>query len=745
MLTRLTVFSVSILLLSSTANAQRIHSASPGHLQEATLISNPCPTFSWGQVKNADGYELVVFSVLDTVQSGRNAFEEYAEQQEPIVQTVIPTKAFSWTPANEQCLGDGARYVWFVRGTGEEASAEWSPGRYFTLDIHNGELAETIRQEVDLQLRRSDTWQQLVQQMAQTQASGIKPVRQVHQDTRERFAADNSRGAAGRTMVKDAGGTLGLSPQALPVTTFPDPAAFRISSPNGVLFDDPSYSLFSPVGGSGGIPAEGGGARMMWYPARAAFRAGSVSGGQWDGDRVLSGSLAFTDGSVEVSGTGTAFKSELAVGDRIVLEANIFFGGVVATIASDTKLTLFSAVSQTLSGPVSRIRIGDGSVAMGSSPIAGGDASIATGFRTIASGTVSTAMGGDTLASGNASTALGRNTVASGDASTAMGKRTVASNDAETVVGKYNTTANGRLFTVGNGTSASNSDAFVVQTDADTAIGLSDPLTRLHVVDIINSDSASPRNYVGLIENIATGTSADVLALKIGTTSDPQTQANFVGFFNGNNTLVGEIQGNNSGGVSYASTGGDYAEYLPLQDPAEALDAGDIVGVYAGAISRDTTASAQLMVITDRAAVVGNMPRGDARSQAHRAVAFVGQLPVKVRGKVRAGDVIVASGRSDGTGRAVKIAELAALHDAKIVGRAWSASEDPGLKKVQVAVGLDHTDMAISQIKHLQDAYLWQQQEIAMLRMELDQYKQLASEIERLKGLLQPQLLVNKQ
>jgi hypothetical protein len=35
-------------------------------------------------------------------------------------------------------------------------------------------------------------------------------------------------------------------------------------------------------GNSFSIPAEGGGTRLMWYPSRAAFRAGYVNGTQWD-------------------------------------------------------------------------------------------------------------------------------------------------------------------------------------------------------------------------------------------------------------------------------------------------------------------------------------------------------------------------------------------------------------------------------------------------------------------------------
>lgn len=53
------------------------------------------------------------------------------------------------------------------------------------------------------------------------------------------------------------------------------------------------------------------------------------------------------------------------------------------------------------------------------------------------------------------------------------------------------------------------------------SMGHSTPLTRLHVVDDINGNGSIPANYVALIDNIATGVTPDVLALRIGTTGNP--------------------------------------------------------------------------------------------------------------------------------------------------------------------------------------------------------------------------------
>lgn len=111
----------------------------------------------------------------------------------------------------------------------------------------------------------------------------------------------------------------------------------------------------------------------------------------------------------------------------------------------------------------------------------------------------------------------------------------------------------------------------------------------------------------------------------------------------------------------------------------------------------------------------------------------------KVRGIVNAGDVIVTSGKQDGTGIAVPVDVLTQLDQSQIVGRAWASSNDPGLKKIMVAVGLDYTDLAMTQIRQLQAEVASLQQELqqyrhlASLQQELQQYKQLAMEVAELK------------
>ncbi|HOY30936.1 MAG TPA: hypothetical protein PKW80_03565 [Bacteroidales bacterium] len=211
-----------------------------------------------------------------------------------------------------------------------------------------------------------------------------------------------------------------------------------------VLFDGVLKSL-NPVE----PPVSGAGTRMMWYPDKAAFRAGKVNGTNWDKDSI--GYFSFA------AGINTKAK-----------------GSYSMAMGYDARAT------------------GAASIAMGGSK-ASGDYSTAMGFNTTASGNYSTAMGDLTTATGGGSTAMGLNSVASGTYSTAMGLYTTAPSYGETVIGSYNTqytpasslewNSGDRLFVIGNGTGAGDrSNAVTVFKSGKVGIGTSTPENKLHVV-----------------------------------------------------------------------------------------------------------------------------------------------------------------------------------------------------------------------------------------------------------------------
>src|ERR1700741_4087931 len=63
---------------------------------------------------------------------------------------------------------------------------------------------------------------------------------------------------------------------------------FRVNVDAGALFG----GVYDGDASGSGIPMEGAGTRMMWYPRKGAFRAGGISGTQWDAANIGDYSVA---------------------------------------------------------------------------------------------------------------------------------------------------------------------------------------------------------------------------------------------------------------------------------------------------------------------------------------------------------------------------------------------------------------------------------------------------------------------
>jgi hypothetical protein len=172
------------------------------------------------------------------------------------------------------------------------------------------------------------------------------------------------------------------------------------------------------------------------------------------------------------------------------------------------------------------------------------------------------------------------------------------------------------------------------------------------------------------------------------------------------------------GGVTYASKGADYAEWLEKEDINQIIDNGQIVGVKNGKISLNTDDADQVMAISVMPVVIGNMP-DTTRQEDFEKVAFIGQTPVWVVGTVESGDFIIASGKNDGFGIAISPDELALEHVSKIVGKAWEESNKV-VNLVNVAVGLKTNDV----VSILQQT----EKNVTNLSSRLDKLEQLVSD-----------------
>ncbi|MDX1410042.1 MAG: hypothetical protein R3330_17955, partial [Saprospiraceae bacterium] len=164
----------------------------------------------------------------------------------------------------------------------------------------------------------------------------------------------------------------------------------------------------------------GAGTRMMWYPEKAAFRAGNLHPTRstyWDKDSI--GYYSFALGQ-DVRATG---------------ENAIAFGKLANAAGKEA-------------------------IAIGNSD-AIGNFSIALGANNTSTGIGALATGNSTLASGTRASAFGQHTVASGHFSAALGERTIAGAKNVLAIGRYNTGAGNTgswvdydpLFEIGMGTS----------------------------------------------------------------------------------------------------------------------------------------------------------------------------------------------------------------------------------------------------------------------------------------------------
>jgi hypothetical protein len=268
-------------------------------------------------------------------------------------------------------------------------------------------------------------------------------------------------------------------------------------------------------------------------------------------------------------------------------------------------------------------------------------------------------------------------------------------------------------------------EQFLIRADGGVGIGTNRPRNQLDVRRT-STGAALNANHVAVIENEATN-NGHVLALK-SNTGTPGSDENFITFKSAVANL-GAIEGNGSGGVVYKTTGADFAELLPRLDPSEAIAPGAVVGVFGGLITQQTAGADRLMVVTDRPAVLGNAAEGAEATS--NAVAFIGRVPVRVRGPVQVGDWIVASGRGDGIGRAVAPEAWDPARDGPIVGEAW-ASRAGGTGRVMTAIGLHLRRPLVERLEAQQftiedqnRALAEQQKQIDALRGELRSLRDL--------------------
>lgn len=156
------------------------------------------------------------------------------------------------------------------------------------------------------------------------------------------------------------------------------------------------------------LPNLGQGRRMLWHPAKAAFRAGYVgSFGSTYWDNASIGNYSFAAGSNTRASGSSSFAVGLATtasGDESVALGNNGTASGARSFGFNGTATGVGAVAIGSGAQATQ----DDALAMGPSSIAGGLASIVLG-PSIANGSFAVAIGLQNSASGNFSVAIGKN------------------------------------------------------------------------------------------------------------------------------------------------------------------------------------------------------------------------------------------------------------------------------------------------------------------------------------------------
>lgn len=127
---------------------------------------------------------------------------------------------------------------------------------------------------------------------------------------------------------------------------------------------------FDPMAPNDSIPAIGGGSRLMWYPAKSAFRAGEISGSQWDASNIGEHSVALghdTKASAIYStamgdATTASGPDATAMGEETIAEARQSAAmGLATTAGATNSLSVGTCNSSGTSNDGSLFVVGNGS------------------------------------------------------------------------------------------------------------------------------------------------------------------------------------------------------------------------------------------------------------------------------------------------------------------------------------------------------------------------------------------------
>ncbi len=246
-------------------------------------------------------------------------------------------------------------------------------------------------------------------------------------------------------------------------------------------------------GTTGETPISGAGTRFMWIPAKGAFRAGVVTGAQWDDANVGTNSISIGLDNIAASVYSTAFGKENTINASALESFAVGYANTITGINANIPLYAIG-YGNTITDPV-----GSTSGALGYQNICA--TGHAVGLLNNITGTTrpSIGLGMGNVVNCNAGNAIGYYTNTTADYAFTNGYYTTNQSYNSAVFGRYNVpigtpgswVLTDPLFNIGNGDSLApkSNDAFKILKNGDTYIAdgayNTDPIMTIKASDSI--------------------------------------------------------------------------------------------------------------------------------------------------------------------------------------------------------------------------------------------------------------------
>lgn len=236
------------------------------------------------------------------------------------------------------------------------------------------------------------------------------------------------------------------------------------SNESGKWRNNESVLQTGTLGQGSSLPTVGFGPRLIWYPKKAAFRAGYAANNDWE-EGVI-GPFSFAAGYAPKA--SASYSISIGNSNDALAESAIAMG-------TSSSATGISAIAIGKSNSAS----GNSAVAIGENTIANANNALAMGMGSTANAANAISIGTNTTANQIGSVAVGTNAYASGTSAISIGQYTSANASYSTALGRFNNnfdvpngTSTDRLFQIGNGTGVNQrSNALTILRNGNVGVG----------------------------------------------------------------------------------------------------------------------------------------------------------------------------------------------------------------------------------------------------------------------------------